>query len=193
MKKVLGLIGLAVLPMAANAQQEASRGFSYTYVDVGYVDVENDVGSFDVDGDGLQLRGAVELTDLFYLTGDYTDLDHEGNIDSSMLSVGVGVRRSVQSNLDLIGEVTWVNAEVDTPFGDADEDGYGLALGLRYRANNDVELEGAIRHVDVEDSNTLLDLRGRYYLNPSLALTGGLLIDSGDLGWTVGIRANFGR
>src|SRR5690606_30649354 len=99
----------------------------------------------------------------------------------------------LQSDLDLIGELTWVNLEVDTPFGDADDDGFGLAVGLRYRANSDVELEGAIRHVDLDDSNTLLDLRGRYYLNPSFALAGGLLIDSGDLGWTIGIRADFGR
>jgi len=190
MTRGIGIFALAALPLGALAQQPASN-FDYTYVDVGYVDGEANAGPFEVDGDGLALRGSLALGSKLHVFGEYSTLDLDGGVDTTALTVGVGLHHALQSNLHFVGELGYVNAEVATPFGDADDDGLGLSAGLRYRANQDIELEGTIHYVDLDDSNTSLALRARYFFTPSFALTGGLLLDDGDTGWTIGIRAGF--
>lgn len=192
MNRGIWIIGLAALPLAAQAQQAQST-FDYTFVDAAYIDTEARVGPFDVDGDGLALRGSYALNGRLFLFGDYTTQDYDGGVDTSLLQIGVGLRHSLRSNLDFVGELGWAHAEVDTPFGGDDDDGIGLAGGLRFRANENIEIDGMIQHVELDDSNTSLLIRGRYYFNPSFALLGGLVLDDGDTGWNIGIRAGFGR
>lgn len=192
MNRGIWLIGLAALPLGAQAQQTSSS-FDYTFVDASYIDSESSIGPFDVDGDGLALRGSYALGGRVFLFGDYITQDHDGGVDTSLLQIGAGLRHPLQSNLDFVGELGWARAEVDTPFGDADDDGIALAGGLRFRANDNIEIDGMIQHLELDDSNTSLLFRGRYYFSPSLALLGGLLLDDGDTGWSIGIRASFGR
>jgi len=189
MRKGISIVGLATLPLAALGQE---RGFDYTYVEASYLSSEVEAGPFDADGDGLGLRGSFAMSDLLHLFAEYSTQDHDFGIDTSALSVGVGLHKPLQSKLDFFGELGWVSAEVDTPVGDVDDDGIGLSAGLRFRASDSVELEGAINHVNLDDSDTSLSLRGRYYFNRSFALTGGLLLNDDDTGWHVGVRAEFG-
>src|SRR5690606_15584528 len=118
------------------------------------------------------------------------DLDF--GVDANSFALGVGTAWSLQQDLDLVGQVSWVNAEVETPIGDIDEDGLGLGVGLRARTGERVELEGMFHYVDLDDSDTSLSLGGRYYFSSGFALGGGLLLNDGDTRWSIGVRAEFG-
>lgn len=181
------LVGLLTLPFAANAQE-----FDYTFVEAGYVDSEIDAGPVDLDGDGFGVRGSLAINDTFHAFADYATQDLDFGLDASSFGVGAGRHWDIQDRLDFVGELSWINAEVDTPFGNADEDGFGVGAGLRFRSLNSVELQGMINYADLNDSDTSLSLAGRYYLSDTFAVGGGLAIDDNDTAWNIGVRAEFG-
>ena|SRR5690606_10345774 len=189
MRKGTSIVALATLPLAALAQE---RGFDYTYVEGGYL---SDAGPVEPDSDGLGLRGSVTLNDRLHLFADYSTHDHDAgpDLESSVLAVGVGFHTALRPRLDFVGEVGWASAEIDTSVGGEDDEGLALTAALRYRANDDLELEGSINHLDVDWSDTWVALRARYWLTRSFAVTGGLLFDEGDTGLQLGFRASFGR
>jgi len=185
--KVL-IMGFLALPVLASAQ-----GFDYTYVEGGYVNSELDTGLANVDGDGLGLRGSLALNDKFHTFAKHATQDLDLDVDTTEIEIGAGRSWRIRENVDFIGEISWVNAEVDTPFGNTDEDGFGLGAGLRARTNSSLELEGRINYVDLNNSDTSFSLLGRYYLWDSFAIGGGLDFDDDDTAWNVGVRAEFGN
>lgn len=186
MKPILFLAGLAALPLAANAAD-----FDYTYLEGNYV--TGDAGPGNVDGDGFGVRGSYAFNGKANLVADYTTQDFGSGVDASTFDIGAGAHWAIKADLDFVGEATWVNVKTSTPFGSGSDDGLGLAGGLRYRATDKLELQGMVHYVDVQNSNTSLDLAGRYYLSKAFSIVGGLLLDNGDTGWNVGVRAGFGR
>jgi hypothetical protein len=181
------LAALTVLPLAA-----AADGFEYTYVEAGYINSEIEAGAFDVDGDGLGLKGSYALNDTLHAFAGYSTQDLDLGVDTSWLDIGMGGHWALQQNMDFVAELAWVNAEVDTPFGSVDEDGFGLGAGLRFRPRDRVELQGTVNYVDLDGSDTSLALSGRYYLWSTFALGGGLEINDDDTAWSLGVRAEFG-
>lgn len=187
MKRKL-LIMAALLPMTAMAQE-----LDYTFVEASYLNSDRDAGAFDVDGDGLALKGSLSITDSVFVFADYLTYDYDAGVDANSYDLGAGIRWPLQPELDLIADVAWVHAEVETPFGDADDDGLGIGVGLRTRVHDQVELQGGIRYVDLEESDTFLSLSGRYYFTESVAAGLGLDFNDDDTGWNIGIRAEFGN
>jgi hypothetical protein len=178
-----------LLPLTGFAQEP----LDYTFIEASYLNADRDAGPFDVDGDGLGLKGSLSITDSIFAFGDYYSNDFDGGFDSTRYDLGAGMRWTLQPGLDLIADVAWVHVEVDTRFGDAEDDGLGLGVGLRSRVHEKVELQGGIRHVDLDDSNTYLALGGRYYLTSNVAAGFGLDFDDDDTGWNISIRAEFGN
>ncbi|MFS8608972.1 MAG: porin family protein [Gammaproteobacteria bacterium] len=183
----------ALVPLAASAQ-EAARDLDYTFVEVNYVDMEHDAGPFDADGDGLELRGSLLLTDKVFLQAEYTSLDYAQGVDFTSYAIGAGVRFGLRPELDLTADVSWVNAEWDRRVApDIDEDGFAFGVGLRARVHDAIEVDAGIRHVDLGDSDTYLKLAGRYYITENIAAGLGLTLNDDDTGWSIGLRAQFGR
>lgn len=178
----------ALLPLTGIAQER----LDYTFVEVSYLDAERDVGPFDADGDGLALKGSLSLTDSIFAFAGYSTYDY-GALDADSYDIGAGMRWALQPELDLFADVSWVHAEIDTPFGGDDDDGLGLGVGLRSRVHQDIEVQGSIRHVALDDSNTYLSLAGRYYFTDDVAVGFGLDFDDDNTGWNIGLRAEFGN
>jgi opacity protein-like surface antigen len=183
------LVGLTALPLVATAD-----GFDYSFIEGGYFSSELD--DSDVDGDGFGIKGSFALTDTLHFFADYTTRDFK-RVDMSQYDLGLGAHWGLQQNLDFVGELGYVKAEVevDTPFGsfEADEDGFGVGAGLRFRAGRKVELDGMIKYVNLDDSDTSLSLGGRYYFSPGFALVGGFLVDDDINEWNLGARFEFGK
>jgi opacity protein-like surface antigen len=179
----------ALLPLAGPAQES----LDYTFVEASYVNADRDMGPFDVDGDGLALKGSLSITDTVFVFAGYSTYDYNRNVDADSYDLGAGMRWGLKPELDLIADVSWVRAEIDTPFGSADDDGLGLGLGLRSRVHRNVEVQGGIRYVDFDNSNTFLTLAGRYYLTDTIAVGFGLDLDDDNTGWNIGLRAEFGN
>src|SRR5690606_41036439 len=107
MRKGLVFASIAALGIAGTANAESS--FDYSYVELGYVNT--DLDDFNVDGDGFELRGSLEVTNNIHVFTSYTDLDFDFNIDTNTFEVGGGYAWPVRSNLDVIATVSYLRTE----------------------------------------------------------------------------------
>lgn len=184
--------GLLVLTMLGSTSVLADD-LNYNYVQAAYLDTEIDSGAFDVDGDGLAVSGSVELGESMFLTAGYAAQEFDFGVDLDQWAIGVGGHLPISETIDLVGSVSYVDAEVDTRFGDADDDGYGASIGIRARVADNVELEGGINYVDLDTAGdeTSFGFGGRYYFTEAFALGAGVELGDDVTGWNVGVRYEF--
>lgn len=186
---ILGSI--AALSIAGPAMAD---GFDYSYLEVGYV--KSEIDDFDVDGDGLGLRGSYEFTENFHAFAAYSDQDFDFDVGASTLEVGGGYAWPINPNMDIVGTVSYVKVEIDVPFfGDVDDDGFALGAGLRARAMEQLELTGGLKYVSFDEGgeDTTFAAGGRYFFTKQFAA--GVDVDFDDDGttWTLAGRLSFGK
>lgn len=172
-------------------------GFSYTHLDGGYIktEIDSDVLGFDVDGDGFTLGGSVAATENFHVFAAFSDQDFDFDLNYQTLQVGAGVNWPLHSNLDLVGRLSYVKADIDGPFGiDISDDGYAAGAGLRGRVAERVELEGGVVYANLDDggSETTPSLAARFLLTDAFALGANVAFEDDATTWGIGARLNFG-
>lgn len=187
MKRSSLLLSLVALPLAAQADD-----FDYTFIEGGIVNSEIETGLVDVDGDGFGFGGSFAVADNIHLLASYADEDYDLGIDGTTMSLGAGFNTSLSQDLDFVATFAYVNAEVDAGAFSVDEDGYSLGAGIRARTSDKIELEAGLDYVDLDDSDTVLRVGGRYYFNDAFALGASLLDTDGGMSWTIALRAEFG-
>lgn len=175
--KTLLCAAALALPIMASAEQ-----LSYRYVDVAHFPkAEIDGDRFDVDGDGIQLRGSLPVYQNIFALAEFQDLDLDDGVDATRFMVGVGGHWALGPNLDLIARGGVVKYEVD--FGRFDDDDTGLFAGVRLRSlvAPKIEVEGGVEHLAVDvagsSSDTYLIGEGRY--NFTSQFSAGVLITLG--------------
>ena len=172
MKKLLLLVAALSIQATAAAQtrqQDAPTDLSYTYGELRFVDVDAN------GGDGFQLAGSFEIDEHWILVGSLTALDYNNNVDSSLLEIGGGYVWDYSADWDLFSTLRLVRAEVDTPFGSADDTGFAFSAGARGFLAPRFELRGSINHINLDNSDTYLQLAGDYYFTRQLSA--GLSLD----------------
>jgi hypothetical protein len=165
------VISLFALAATASAQE-----FGYNYLQASYGTVSFDDSILDVDGDGLGISGSYAFHPEFYVAGEYQTADMDFGVDLNILELAVGWHTPLSDQLDFTAQLGFVNAEVETGLGSADEDGYMIGAGLRGQLTDAVELNGGIDYIDFDDSET------RAYAGFLFSLTEQM---------TVGAEANF--
>jgi hypothetical protein len=186
----LGLLAAmaAALPVASQADT-----MDYTFAELAYVDTKLDNGPFDVDGNGLALRGSLAVNPSFFVFAGYTDLDFDFNVDATQLEVGGGGHLPLAPKIDLVGRAGIVKANIEA--GNFDDDDTGLLLGARVRGEiaPRFEVEGGFDYVDLDDfgNDTSIVLEGRYFFVNQWA--GGVKVEIGDdsTAISVGARLTF--
>ncbi len=170
------------LPLTALPIASMAESLSYRYVDVAHFpEAEIDGDGFDVDGDGVQLRGSLPVYQNIFALAEFMDLSLDNGVDATRMMVGAGAHWALGPNLDLVARGGLVHYEVD--FGRFDDDDTGLFAGVRLRTivAPKVEVEGGFEHVAVDvagiDGDTYLIGEGRYNFTPQFSA--GVLITVG--------------
>ena len=142
-------------------------------------------------GDGFYLGGSYELDSQWILVGALTALDYNGDVDSTLLEFGGGYVWDYSNDFDLFGTARFVWAEVDTPFGDADDTGFAISGGVRGFLAPRFEIRGSVNHINLDNSDTYLQFAGDYYFTNQFSA--GLSLDfAGDTdSFSVGARWYF--
>ena len=144
----------ALIAFSASA---GAQGFDYNYFSVGYQRMNLDDGFIDVDGDGFGVDGSFAINDSFFIFGAYGmgEFSEQGqSVDVDTLSLGIGWHTPLTERVDFVTGVSYEYIELSASgFGSADENGYGLGVGLRFQASEAIELTGGINYVDYGDGD----------------------------------------
>jgi hypothetical protein len=158
--------------LVSGACLAADGGPQWTYGELNYTRIDFD--DLDADGDLLGVGGSIAVTDLFHLFASYDDgeIEADGPVDAdadySQMRLGGGINYPVSETVDLVGQVSWVNLEIE----DFDEDGLGLFGGVRAMLTPKFELNGGVSYVDIDDSDdTALEVGGVYSFTDMFAVS----------------------
>ncbi len=166
MKKLLVLLAALSIQTTAAAQtsqQKLPSDLSYSFAELRFVDVDTS------GGDGFRLAGSYELDGQWILVGALTALDFNNNVDSSLLEIGGGYVWNYSDDFDLVSTLRLVRAEVDTPGGDADDSGFAFSAGARGFLAPQFEIRGSVNHINLDNSDTYLQLAGDYYFTDQIS------------------------
>jgi len=168
---LLSLLTLALAPTpnwqghtdSATGAEPGQAHFNYTYaeLDLALVDVDAPGADSEI---GVQVVGSYRAWRDLFVRASY--LDSGGDADLSLLKVGAGWAVPIQPALDVYGLFSIAHVEV----GNGDDTGWALEGGVRYMANEQIELNGLIEVVDFEDKELGLGLGGRYYFDEQLSV-----------------------
>ena len=173
MKRFL-LFTLFILGFAATANAE----FNYTFIQANYGQIDFD--DIDADGDALGFSGSYALSDEFHIFGGAEFADLGSGVDASVWAAGFGYNTALTPVLDVVAQLSLQSAEVDTPFGDADDNGFGLNVFLRFQLTDLVELNGGVNYVDLDDSGDSTGFAGAALFNVTDRVTLGINAAFGD-------------
>lgn len=170
---------------------------SYNYLQLSYQELDLDDGGLgiDIDGDGLAGEGSFVIADNWHVFANFSTADFGSGVDLTQINLGAGYHADISPTTNFFTNLLWVNAEVDTPFGGADEDGFGLSVGLRSNLNDNVELEGALSYVDLGDGSDGIAVGGAawYRFNTEFSIGLNASFDEDVVGYGIGGRFYFGR
>jgi hypothetical protein len=127
-----------------------AQGFNYNYLQASYGAVSFDDSIVDVDGDGLGISGSYGFHPDFYLAAEYQTADMDFGVDLNILELAVGYHTPLSEQLDFTVQLGFLDAEVESGFGSADDDGFMIGAGLRGALTDAVELNGGIDYIDFD-------------------------------------------
>ena len=189
------LLGMALVFSVSPA---LAGGLSYNFVELGYqnAELDDDFAGISVDGDGYGISGSFEVGESWFVTASYGTLDFDFGVDLDQLSIGGGFYMDLSDRADFYAAISYIQAEISAPgFGSADEDGYGVTVGLRGMVTDKVELSGGISYSDLGDGadGTAFGAGALYSFTDTFALGVNIETDDDVTVYGIGGRFYFGN
>jgi hypothetical protein len=188
MKRLTPVVLLAALSPAASFAEMA-----YSNVELKLLDLSLDRAYANVDGDAFAISGAYELNRKVFLLGEWQEQNYDSGVDGRQYEIGVGFHHAINAKVDFVGTVSYLDEKIDTgPFSVSDH-AFGLAGGVRAQLAKSFELDGMLKHVDLDKagSDTGLRVDGRWYFKQGMALAFGTDTTNHLDSLHVGIRFEF--
>lgn len=151
MKKSLTLMIWVFLFCANHA---IGANINYSYVELGYVELELD--DVDVEGDGYELNASFGLSQTVAVIAGYQDLDLDRDVEGSEQSLGLLYHKPYSTTGDLVLGLSVLEFELDPPTGETfDESGNEFIIEIRSRsgANSEYTLGLVRREIDGESDS----------------------------------------
>ena len=180
--KKLFVLAILLTQSVAMAQSGANNtaGLSYSFAELRFVDVDTN------GGDGIRINGSWEADPNWLIVGGLTALDFNNNVDVTTYEIGGGYVWHYTGEFDLLTTARLVRRTTDVPGGD--DTGFALSAGTRGRLAPQFEIRGSVNHINLDDSDTYLELAGDYYFTDRLSAGLSLEFAGDDDVWTVGAR-----
>ncbi|MDX1405932.1 MAG: outer membrane beta-barrel protein [Woeseiaceae bacterium] len=159
--------------LLAFAASAGAQDFGYTYLQASYGAVSFDDSIVDVDGDGLGISGSWGFHPDFYAAAEYQTADMDFGVDLNILELAVGWHTPLSEQLDFTAQLGYLEAEVESGFGSADDDGLMLGAGLRGQLTDAVELNGGIDYIDFDQGGGETRANAGFLFNLTDTLTVG--------------------
>ena len=148
MKKYLFTAFVAALMYAS---QSIGSDINYSYIELGYVEAENDPA--DIDGNGYELNASVGFTPSLALVLGYQDIE-DGDADASLQRLGIVYHKPYSSTGDIVLGLSAVESEVNPASGRAvDGSGNELILEIRNRSSAETEFSIGLTRLEIEDDS----------------------------------------
>jgi len=179
-KKLFAGAILSVLSFGALADTP-----SFNNIEIGYSNID-----FDglPDFSGFEIKGSKELSENWYLAGDYTDVS-EGGFSLSLTTFGFGYKNDFSDSSSYFAEIDYARLDAD---GGVDESGYEISFGVRSMLSNELELKAAIEYLDIDNEDTTyLVLGSAYNFTDNMALYADYKYESDVSEYGVGVRFSF--
>lgn len=159
--KILVLLAAVLVHGVALAQspEQPESDLSYDYVELRFVDVDTN------GGDGLRFKGSYQFPSNWLIVGGITSLDFNRNVDATIIEIGTGYVWDFKADFDLFATLQYVNVDFDTPGGSSDDDGVAFSAGTRGMISPEFEVRGSVNHINLDDSDTYLEIAGDYYFS----------------------------
>ncbi len=183
MRLLFLLVGLLVQGVAiAQTVEKKQADLSYSYAELRFVRV--DVRG----GDGIRVNGSFELEYNWLIVGGLTALNFNNSVDSTVVELGGGYVWHYSKDFDLVSTLRFVQSDTDFPGGSLDENGFAFSAGARGLLAPQFEIRGSVNHINLDDSDTYLELAGDYYFTERFS-AGASLEFAGDAdSFTIGAR-----
>lgn len=164
MKMLILLAGLLAQSIAvAQTAQQQRANLNYNYAELRFVDVDTS------GGDGIRFNGSYDLQNNWLIVGGITSLDFNNNVDATVLELGAGYVWHYSKDFDLVSTLRFVNTDFDTPGGSSDDSGFAFSAGARGLLTPEFEIRGSVNHINLDNSDTYLELAGDYYFTREFA------------------------
>lgn len=190
------LRSFAVLLLCVFSASVYADGFSYNSITASYGQIDFD--NLNADGDIIGIGGSAAIGESFFAFANYgvSDID-DGivSIDVDSWNAGIGYHMPMSDSVDLVSRLSYEYLDVSVPgFGSADDNGFGLGVGIRYAANEQFEINAGISYVDLSDSGNDTSLSAGFLYNFTENFSVGVEGDWGDdaTAYNIGGRFYFG-
>jgi len=189
------ILALTLLLLGAQAMAD---DLGYSYIEGGYqrIDVDTGAGFGNVDGDGIGIGFSFDVADNWYILGAYGRASLDFGVDFDETELGVGYHAPLADRLDIFATVSYLRAEFsDTVFGSFDDDGYGIAVGMRGLVADRFDLTGSIGYSDFGGGSdgTAFSAAGLYNFTDNFAAGIVLAFDEDVTTYGIGARYYLGR
>lgn len=146
--KPSALLLLALLaPTAALAD---APNFKYDYLDLGHVDFKPDGGQ---SGTGAYADLSYSLIDDVQIRAGYTHLSYPGNQSAKDYTIGFTGESPLNDTTDVYTDILYLNDRITTAGVGSTQTGGRLAVGVRHRALQRLEVDADIAHSTLGSSS----------------------------------------
>ena len=208
MRTLIAAAILAALPFVASANE----GFSYTYVEGGWNQVQvNDDLLDDPDADGGYLRGSFAIADQVFLFAGYSKASKTYRIDPVRVrfelaqpEFGIGYHQEFIGRLDFTADLAWLRLNQEANISGTGDPGLDdrfrdhttagrATMGLRGAPSPRTELWVKAGYLDGSNlsGSFVGDLGGQVKFNATWGLVGEIEVIEDVTRYSVGVRASF--
>ena len=163
----------------------------YNFIDIGWISTDVDVGPGDVDGDGFTIEGSLALADRVHVIGGLAFQEFDLGIDINSQRIGIGFNTPLTETVDFVASGELIRVDIETNFGDDDDTGYGINIGVRGLASEQLEFSGIASFVDVTESDFGISFAGIYYPAPQWGIGASVSLSDDSTSYGLGARFYF--